>query len=182
MVKSTGIGMGEYILRNFPGPITLRPSRKKWWKLTIGGAAFTVIGILLSFRGDVVGMFGVAFFGICTATGVITLLPGASSLQLDEKGFGFTRFFRTQKFLWSEVGDFGVWTFSRIIKGEGVVFNVAKSRLNILEKINTALAGRNGYLPDAYGLTSEELVQLMTAWQNLALNATSRRAVTVANI
>jgi hypothetical protein len=168
MVTSGEIGIGEDILRTFPGPITLRSSRKKWWNLTIGAVFFTILGILLSIRGDVVGMLGAAFFGICAVAGVITLLPGASSLRLDEKGFGFTRFFRTQKFHWNEVGDFGIWTFGWIIKGEGVVFNVSKSRLSILEKINTALADRNGYLPDTYGLTAEELVELMTAWQNLA--------------
>jgi hypothetical protein len=182
MVKSAEIGIAEDILRRFPGPITLRSPRKKWWNLTIGAVFFTILGILLSIRGDVVGMLGAAFFGICAVAGVITLLPGASSLRLDEKGFGFTRFFRTQKFHWDEVGYFGIWTFGWIIKSEGVVFNVTKSRLSILGKINTALAGRNGYLPDAYGMTAEELAQLMTAWQNLALDGTSRQAVTVANL
>lgn len=182
MLKTTEIGIGKDALRDFPGPITLRSSRKKWWKLTIGAVFFTILGILLSTRDDVAGILAAAFFGVCAVAGVITLLPGASSLRLDEKGFGFTRFFRTQKFHWNEVGDFGIWTLGWIIKSECVVFKVMKSRLSILEKINTALANRNGYLPDTYELTAEELVELMTAWQNLALNTMSQRAVTVANV
>jgi hypothetical protein len=162
--------MVKMLSQNFPGPITLVPSRRKRWNLIIGAGFFTILGILISFRGGVVGMLTTAFFGVCTVTGVITLLPGASSLRLDENGFDVTRFFRMQTFRWSEVSDFGVWTF----KGNGfVVFKAAKSRLNILEKINAALAGgRNGYLPDTYGLAAEDLVQLMTIWRNLATDAT----------
>jgi hypothetical protein len=101
--------------------------------------------------------------------GVITLLPGASFLRLDENGFDVSRFFRKQIFRWSEVSDFGVWTF----RGNClVVFKAEKSRLNISEKVNAALAGgRNGYLPDTYGLTAEDLVQIMTAWRNSAMDA-----------
>ncbi len=157
------------ILASFPGPIILRPSRKKWLRLTIGAVCLTVIGGLLSFRGDIIGLLGTAFFGICTVVGVITLLPGASSLRLDENGFEFARFFRTSKFHWSDVAAFDVWTF----RGKGlVVFKVTKPRLSVLDKINTALAGRNGYLPDTYGMATEDLVRLMTAWRDLATSKT----------
>jgi hypothetical protein len=40
MLKTTEIGIGKVALRDFPGPITLRSSRKKWWKLTIGAVFF----------------------------------------------------------------------------------------------------------------------------------------------
>src|ERR1700676_1257387 len=171
MVKGTEFGTNENTLSSFPGPIILRSSRKKWLRVTIGAGCFTVVSGLLGFGGDIIGILGTAFFGICTLVGVITLLPGASWLRLDEKGFEFTRFFRTTRFHWSDVGDFGVWTFR---SNNLVVFKATKPRLSILEKINTALSGRNGYLPDTYGMAAEDLVQLMTAWRDLATNTTVR--------
>jgi hypothetical protein len=169
MVKSTEIKESENVFSKFPGPITLVPSRRKWWNLTSSAGFFTILGLSFSFRGDTVAILATTLFGICTVMGVITLLPGASFLRLDENGFDITRFFRKQIFRWSEVSDFGVWTF----RGKGlVVFKAEKSRLNISEKINAALAGgRNGYLPDTYGSTAEDLVQLMTAWRNSATDA-----------
>jgi hypothetical protein len=54
-------------------------------------------GILLSTRYDVVGILAAAFFGVCAVAGMITLLPGASSLRLDEKGFGLYSFLSNSK-------------------------------------------------------------------------------------
>jgi hypothetical protein len=68
------------------------------------------------------------------------------------------------------VSDFDIWIF----KDDGLVlFKAAKSRLSVFEKLNAALSGgRNGHLPDTYGLVAEDLLRIMKTWQNLATNAT----------
>jgi hypothetical protein len=84
--------------------------------MLLGAGSFTIAGILLSFgvgisfNGRIAGGLATAFFGICTVNGMIALLPGSSSLRLDENGFEITRCFRKQQFCWSAVSDFGVWT------------------------------------------------------------------------
>jgi hypothetical protein len=178
MVQSVEIRDGENGVPKFPGPLTLIPSLKKRWSLLIGAGSLTIAGILLSFGvgisfgGRIAGVLTTVFFGVCTVMGVIALLPGSSSLRLDENGFEITYFFRKQQFRWNAVSDFGVLTF----KGNRiVVFKAARSRLGLLEKINAALTGgRNGYLPNTYRTAADDLVQLMNTWRNSALNATKQ--------
>jgi hypothetical protein len=178
MAGSVEIRDGQRGVPEFPGPLTLIPSVKKRWSLLIIAGSFTIMGILLSFGagvsfgGRVAGVLTAIFFGAGTATGVIELLPGSSSLRLDENGFEITRFFRKQQFGWNAVSDFGVWT----VKGTHFVFfKATKPRLGLLEKINAAMAGgRNAHLPTTYRTAADDLVQLMTTWRNLALNTTKR--------
>jgi hypothetical protein len=162
---SNGDPIGD-ILRSFPGPVTLVPSVGQYWKLIIGGGLFTVGGVLLSLGGDMVAMLCAAFFGFCTLIFVVTVLPGASALRLNKKGFDATRFYCTRTYSWGEASDFSVWTFRG---GGGVVFNAAKSRPGVLEKVNAAMAGRNAYLPYTYGLSADDLADLMTQWRERAL-------------
>ena len=138
---------------------------------------FTIIGFYASFHGSIAAILATAFFGLCALIAGAQLLPGASSLRLDEDGFEFTRFFRTSEFLWSDVDDFHSWGsisgwrtlfFGFYSRPTIVVFKVKKPRLSISEKINSALAGGNGYLPDTYGMAAEDLSQLMNAWRSLA--------------
>jgi hypothetical protein len=154
----------------FPGPYTLFSSRKKWLRPTLGSALFGTVGIAMILEGAPHGIFVTAVFAIFTLIGVMMLLPGASSLRLDESGFETLKFFFLRKrYSWRDVSDFVVW--SMIGKGM-VVFKVQKPRLGAYERINAALAGgRNGYLPDTYGMAAGELVQLMVDWRNSAINS-----------
>ena len=132
---------------------------------------FTMIGIVMSFKGVPFGILGTAVSGAGTLLCVIRQLPGASSLRLDEHGFEATSHFRKRTYRWSEATDFSTWTF---LSSSMVVFKAAKLHLGILGKMNAALAGgRNGFLPDTYGMAADDLVRLMTAWRNSAMNATS---------
>jgi hypothetical protein len=172
MVQSVEISDGEDGVPKFPGPLTLFPSREKSKKSLIVLGTFTIIGIVMSFNAAPWGIFVTAVFGAGTLACVIRQLPGAGSLRLDEHGFEATSHFRKQKYRWSEVTDFGTWTF---LFNSMVVFKAAKSHLGILGKMNAALAGgRNGFLPDTYGMAVDDLVQLITTWRNSAMNATKQ--------
>lgn len=147
-------------------PIELFPSRTKWWVMIIGGGAFAV-GTLVNFGGSTGAMSIAALTGCFAAIGAIMLLPGANALRLDAQGFQVVHFFGSKRFRWSEVSDFGVCSLGQ--SGEVVAFKAAAARLNIWEKVNGALLGdKNAYLPDTYGMTAEDLAQLMTARLDIA--------------
>lgn len=171
MVQSINTQVDEDGVPRFPGPHTLFSSRKKWLRPALGTAFFAAVGIAMILKGALfVGIFVTASSGIGTMTGAMMLLPGASSLRLDESGFEVTKFFfLRQRYCWCDLSDFVAW---EMIRKYIVVFKAAKPRLGVYEKINAALAGgRNGYLPDTYGMAANDLVRLMTSWRNSAINA-----------
>jgi hypothetical protein len=186
MVQSINIPDGEDGVPKFPGPHTLFSSRKKWLRPTLGSALFMAVGIAMILYAAPFGIFvtlgfgvrtmiGAGIFvtvasGVGTTIGVMMLLPGASSLRLDESGFEVTKFFLRQRYRWRDVSDFVAW---RMISKGIVVFREEKPCLGAYERINAAMTGgRNGYLPDTYGMAVDNLVRLMTSWRNSATNAT----------
>lgn len=151
----------------FPGPLSLTPSGRTWWRLILFSGCFTFLGILMiSDGGGIKVWLATAFCGAGTLIGTIILLPGSSSLRLYESGFEITKFYRSKKYNWSDTSDFGVWSLSR--RSEMVVFKLTKARFSVLDKINTALASCNGYLPDTYGLSAGDLANLMNTWHDAA--------------
>jgi hypothetical protein len=170
------------IVTKFPGPITLLPSRLKYWFMIVLGVGMTAASVLASFlclsrlRAGIEGagvaavlvILGTAFFGIATVVFVILLRRG--SLRLDEDGFEVTGLVR-KRFRWREVSGFDVFYF----RGNSLVmFKTTNPRRNILEKFNAVLTGgRNEGIPADYELAAEKLVQLLTAWRNLAVDETT---------
>jgi hypothetical protein len=169
------------LARQFPGPIVLPSSRLKWWSVAIASACAAVPGAYVCFldaRGqgiDIHVALGTAFSGIGCILSVCMLLPGSCRLRLDEAGFEITRLFRTQRFVWSEVSDFGTWTFIFL---SSVVFRTTRPRLDYLDRRNAGLTGgRDGYVPDTYRLGAKRLARIMTAWRNAAMQAANQSAV-----
>jgi hypothetical protein len=182
--STTGYTVDE-LLSRFPGPITLYPSRAKWRFLTAGAAAFTAVAIFLSVFAPmdavhrILMIFGAIFFGSCMLLGVITLLPGAASLQLDKDGFEIVKFYRKRRLRWAEVGDFSIWAYRQ---ARVVTFNTdTPSSSNagaLLMKMNSLLARRNEYLPDTYGLSATDFLELVNAWRNRAIEPLPPDAIT----
>jgi hypothetical protein len=154
-------------------PITLAPSRKQWWAMVIGGGVFFVIALLgVTLGGDTAAIIVAAFAAFWAVLGAIMLLPGANSLRLDKTGFEVEHFFVRKKFCWSDVSDFEVRSVGEF-NGEIVAFDTAESHLSLWERINGAMIGKKRYLPNTYGMTGEDLANLMTAWKNSATDAAS---------
>ncbi|MBR0751021.1 hypothetical protein JQ604_02410 [Bradyrhizobium jicamae] len=179
---------GEDLLGKFPAPVTLNGSRAKWLLMTVLGAgmtaASTFVGIL-AFAGLHAGqagagiglamsVLGTCFFGLCIVKAVRLLRH--PSLLLDLDGFEFFGLFR-RRYQWSEVSDFGVFQH----KGNAsVVFKTTKPDRNYWSRMNAYMAGgRDGQLSGTYGLRAEELVQLMTAWQSVAIAKRGGRSARV---
>jgi hypothetical protein len=161
-------------IQNFPGPIILF-SRVKWWKGILIGSVLIILSILANYLpksgiGLTLAIFGMALAGVAgIVSGVILFLRPGASLHLDQTGFEIISPFSKRFFRWSEASDFGVYSHDR---SSFVAFNATKPRLTNSGKINAALTGgKNELLSDTYGMAADDLVQLMTTWQNSALNA-----------
>ena len=153
------------ILARFPGPVRLYPSRRKWLLVALGGIAFTAIGIGMVLTGDWTGWFAVGFFGLVAIVAILALLPGSSRLMLDKDGFEATTLYRGARKRWAETSEFG----TADISGETfVVFDDLTLTPGALTGFNTSNIGRNSALPDTYGLSAEELANLMSDWRNRA--------------
>ena len=154
------------ILVRFPGPVTLRASRLKWFGVLGISAGFTIVGLLIVFGShDVVGWLPLSFFGLCTLVSVVALLPGASTLTLTRENFVVVSLYRRWALPWLETDDFAVIHAGRRMVG----YNAASLGRKRLGRANLAVAGRSGALPDSYGLKAEELALLMTLWREMAL-------------
>jgi hypothetical protein len=155
-------------VRKFPGPLTIGPPLKGH-RLRLFGAAFLTI-VCSAF--DTTTIPAATFFGVVTMMIVVKLVPGSHTLRLDVGGFEITRWFRTRRFLWSEVSDFAaynaiVWRF--------VAFKERQRHLGIFDKISAPLMnGRNRLMPNCYGAQPNELARLMTSWRSSALPGTEQ--------
>jgi hypothetical protein len=154
------------ILVRFPGPVTLRASLKRWCLVFAGCALFAIGGKWMVSTGQVMGWLPLIFFGIGAIIAAFAMLPGASALTLDGTGFEITNFYRRSRTRWQDAGDF-VATRIPAARQRFVLFNNARSGRR-LARINTFISGRNAALPDTYGLSPDDLAQLMAQWRERA--------------
>lgn len=159
------------LLAQFPGPVRLQPSRKKWvlvcvigWLFAIGGGAMIADG-----RSD--GWLVAGFFAFVAIVAGVVMLPNASWLSLDAEGFAWRVMYRGFHRRWSETSNFGVVAMPR--SGRMVVYDDATAAQGVLSHLNRAMSGRNAGLSDTYGLSADDLAALMTQWRERALSPSS---------
>jgi hypothetical protein len=154
------------ILARFPGPVTLHPSLKRWGLIFAGSALFAIGGEWMIRSGAFGGWLVLIFFGAVTVIAAVAMLPGAGALTLDAAGFEVTSLYRHSRTRWQEASDF---TAARIppSRQRFVVFNHTRTGRR-LAAVNKFIAGRSASLPDTYGLSSDDLAQVMTQWRERA--------------
>jgi hypothetical protein len=158
-------GIGAIVSR-FPGPVTLYPSRKKWFLVLLASAVFTAGGVAMVSSNESLGWLVLVFFGTGLVMSATMLLPGAGGLVLDADGFQVTTMFRSRRSRWRDVTNFEPISvpYSR---QRMVGFDDATAGRTITA-INKALAGHNAALPDNYGFSVDELAELMRRWRERA--------------
>jgi hypothetical protein len=162
------------ILSRFPGPVTLYPSRKKWLLVFAGSALFAVGGFWMIRQGNAMGWAVLIFFGLAAVVGAAAMLPGAGGLTLDREGFETTNLFRRHRTRWQDATGFQA---ARIPPAhqKWVVYDDVNVSTKRIAKFNVGIVGRNGALPDTYGLSADNLAQLMAQWRERALARSVRR-------
>jgi hypothetical protein len=184
------------LLDRFPGPLTLDPSRRKWLLVVAIGVVF-ILGAALLIRdpagssdtavgrgvGGIVVTLGLArdraaattaigwialvIFALATIVGLLNLLPGAAGLTLGRDGFRTRNLFRRHDYKWADVSDIAGVRLPSLSRC--VAFNDRLVQGSRLARTNVRLVGRNSALPDTYGLSVDDLAQLMSLWRERAL-------------
>lgn len=161
------------VLFQFPGPVTLYPSRKSLLMSVVGCALVTTLfGIAVVTKGDGMAWFGVALFASATIGSAILLRPGALSLTLDKDGFTQISPFRTRRSRWQDVTNFHSAAFGTPF-GSRYVRYTDDLRKGMFTKLHGTAYGCNAAMANDFGLSAEDLADLMTQWRNRAVRASA---------
>jgi hypothetical protein len=160
------------MLAHFPGPLVLPAGR--------GRAVFTVVGslacvalaiVLLAYIEQAVNQPSVwaalVGFSVFALGGIVMLFPGAGSLILAADGLTVCHLFRKTHTSWRQASNFAIGRTGT--PGVRFVCFDDAGRSGLTAAVNRDLVNRNAALNDTYGLTHEELVQLLADWQSRAL-------------
>jgi hypothetical protein len=163
----TPASKSDEILACFPGPVELLPERRKWQWILAVNLVFVGAGFMLMFQGHRAGVYVVLAFALIAVIPAMIALPGAAKLVLDRDGFRATSLYRGRYTRWDEVSEFKVAAMAR--GGHRIVVYddaglVEGSHLMASSKY----AGHNSAFPDSYGLTVQDLAELMNAWRERA--------------
>jgi hypothetical protein len=146
----------------------LRASPQKWAGIGLICLVFTTTGFFMA-RSDELfwGWVNMIFFGVGLIVCILAVLPNASYLQLDSKGFTICNLYRKHTFHWREVRNF---TVDYVSASKMVLFDFEPGykKSAALRSINVGLSGAEAGLPDNYGMKYEELADLMNQYKALS--------------
>lgn len=141
-------------------PLRLTPSRRRWALLLLGAAAFVGAGIWIAPQDEFIGYSAIVFFGVCCLVGLLNLAPGSSYLLIDERGFIFASLFRKHSIAWDQVQRF-IPVQIGIKQMVGWRYQPDYVKSHGLRNFNMALVGAEAALPDTYGKSVRELIELL---------------------
>ena len=133
--------------------------------LLLASLAFVAAGVWMIGEGNAAGWFVAGFFGLCALPAVWSLWPNASYLLLTPEGFTVKTPFRSWSLRWDDVEEFGAESTGRTTI---VTFDFAPGFDGhaVGRRLNNALGFRDAGLGDTYGLSAEELADLMNEWRS----------------
>ena len=141
-------------------PVTLRPSRKQLVLLLVLSSVFVAAGIWMAGRGEKMGYYSVAFFGLCWLVFLIQLHPRAAYLHLEPSAFTFCSLFRKHSVPWTDVAQFAVIRvgLNRMV---GWNFRPGLCRHMRAASVTRVISGYEAALPDTYGMKPQALAELL---------------------
>ena len=159
--------------------LKLKPSRTKWLLLAATFAALAAGMSALYFYSKspkddesllLVGGL-VAFFSAGAVLSIMNLLPGRAYLLLAPGEFAYRTLFKSRGYRWSEVEQFSAFAFRQTSM---VVFTLSREgKVRFSEsgfrKLNKAVSGGDDALPDTYGMSADELAELMNQWKSKSI-------------
>ena len=157
-----------------PEEMELSRSVLKWTGVTLVGFVFVVASILLTLNGDggIKMWLSGLFFALVMLVGLVQLL-GGSKLRLNPDGFQYTSMFKTHSYQWKDISRFG---YMYINGNQHVTFQLRNDQpRNALSKLNRALGGMSGSLPDSYGYKAHELVAIMEQFRRRSVARLAKR-------
>lgn len=122
---------------------------------------FVLIGCHLLTLGKLEGIYLVLLFGISSVLMFLQTLPACGYLEIDTDGFTVCSQFRARRFQWDDVREFGllrIGPFDVVGINFHPTFQGRDRTVGVLRDMHNYEAG----LPNTYGMTGEELLQLLT--------------------
>jgi hypothetical protein len=155
--------MSESEHREFPTrplPFTLYPNRGKTVLVLVVCLAFVAVDVLLIHDRTPKYWFTLILFSLAALVMLVQLLPGSGSLTVSRDGIEVRSLFRTHRYRWSELSEFGVY---RVRGNTFVGFNFSPEyrRSAAGRALARAFAGYEGSLPESFGLRAQDLAALL---------------------
>lgn len=150
--------------------LTLRPARLKWVGIFLISAGFVAIAIFLGdeMDGFMRWLCG-GFFALCGLVAIPQMIGVGSELRLDAKGFTCVSLFRTWRREWKDCSEFfPVRVGGNMMVGYATSSDeAARPRMSAFSR---GLTGTQSALPDTYGLSADDLADLMNRYRARALD------------
>jgi hypothetical protein len=127
---------------------------------TLACGIMTAAGVWIIGDGQWLGLIPTFFFGLGLVVSLILLLPNSSFLELDDDGFCFRNLFRDSRFSWADIAGFEA---RRLSMRKIVTFDFAHgyTASRHAPALARTISGAEGALPDTYGMSAEDLADLM---------------------
>ena len=152
-----------------PDTMELKPDRLRWLIVFLISAGFVAIAAWLGPNEDPVLFYGAGgFFLLCALIAAPLMFGVGSSLTFDREGFACKTLFRTFRRNWRECSAFYPVT-TGFRKYVGFSAQQDEAAHPNMAAANRALIGASGMLPDTYGLSADELSDLMNSFRARAL-------------
>jgi hypothetical protein len=142
-----------------PETLYLPPSRARWVFVLVFSVIIVSVNLFaLATQGaQALGILAAIFTVTGVATGV-QLIPGSAGLWLDRQGFTFRMFWYDRRREWKEISPI---LSSQVGLLQMVGFNRKSDAPNKPREV----------LPDTYGISANELAELMNHWRDTAIKA-----------
>lgn len=152
-----------------PDSMTLKPDRLRWLGVFAISTGFVAIAVWLG-PGDPLLFYGAGgFFLLCALIAAPLMLGVGSSLTLDREGFTCRTLFRSFRRKWTECSAFYPVSVG-IRKNVGFSTQQDEAAHPNLAAANRAMIGASGMLPDNYGLSADDLADLMNRYRGRAIH------------
>lgn len=159
------------LLAQFPGPLMLRPSKRKWFVMLAVAGLFTAGGVseaVSSNSGNILDWIGAVFFGLCTIGFVYMIFFAGFEMTLDGDGFSWCGGRLSEQWQWTDVRDFAVVEYAPGAPGAALRKRVGFSNIR-LNKSNSQKAVPDAFGSSSFGLPMADLARLMSEWQKRAV-------------
>ncbi len=158
-----------------PDTLDLRPSRLKWLVIFLISAGFISIAIwIMPPKELLTRWFAGGFFALCALVAFPQMIGVGGGLKLDRKGFVCRSLFSSFRREWTECTGFAAL---RVGPRKMVGFTTVRDELlhPRLAAVARGMTSTAGALPDTYGLSANELADLMNRFRDRAVGAMETR-------
>ena len=140
-----------------------KASRAKSLLLVIGSGLFVWAGIAMASSRPFLGWGTVLFFGACGLLGVMVLLKGGGSLQLDDDGFEIVGAFKSSCYRWSDIESIRL---AKIRGASVIALNYRKGDAR-RSQVSRSLTGMDATVGNIYNVSTNDLCETMKKWHKL---------------